>query len=49
VLLAFTERELAGVLLLRVDDDRVRKIHVLADPVKISFLKSELSTLSNSS
>jgi len=44
--LAFVERELAVVLALAIDADRIRKIHAIADPLKLSFLRAQLSARS---
>jgi RNA polymerase sigma-70 factor (ECF subfamily) len=42
-LLAFIDRELAGIILLTVDDGRVRKVHVVAEPTKLGLVRSQLS------
>jgi RNA polymerase sigma-70 factor, ECF subfamily len=44
--MAFVERELAVVLALTIDADRIRKIHAIADPLKLSFLRAQLSARS---
>jgi hypothetical protein len=31
-------------MLLTIDGDRVKKIHVIADPAKVGFLSSQLGT-----
>ena len=41
--LAFVEQKLWAVILLTVEDKLVKKIHVIADPVKISFLNAHLA------
>ena len=43
VILAFVERQLAGVILLSVRDRLVGKIHVLAEDSKLKFLRYELA------
>ena len=43
VVLAFIDQRLMGIILLTVEHDLVEKIHVIADPVKIDFLRSELA------
>jgi RNA polymerase sigma-70 factor (ECF subfamily) len=44
LVLAYRERVLAGLLVLTVagGDDRIAKIHVVADPVKLGFLRTVL-------
>jgi RNA polymerase sigma-70 factor (ECF subfamily) len=42
-LLAFIGRELAGIILLTIDDGRVKKVHVVAEPTKLSLVRSQLS------
>src|SRR5580693_6070263 len=44
VVLAFAGQRLAAVILLTIDGERIRKIHVIADPAKVSFLSSQLDT-----
>ena len=41
-LLAFVERRLAAVLTLTMGNGRITKIHVIADPTKIDFLRRQL-------
>jgi RNA polymerase sigma-70 factor, ECF subfamily len=43
--LAFRNRRLAGVLALTMtpDGDRIAKVHVIADPAKLAFLRSQLA------
>ncbi|HET6965578.1 MAG TPA: RNA polymerase sigma factor SigI [Acidimicrobiales bacterium] len=45
--LAFRRRRLAGVLVLTPTEDsqRVAKVHVLADPAKLAFLRTQLETI----
>jgi RNA polymerase sigma-70 factor, ECF subfamily len=40
--LAFVDRRLAAILLLTIKDDRITKIHVHADPAKLTFLRGQL-------
>jgi hypothetical protein len=42
LLLAFDERRLAGVISLEIRDGRVKEIHVLADPSRLSLLETQL-------
>lgn len=42
VLLAFTGQDLAGVITLTVRGDQIQSVHVIADPVKLAFLSSQL-------
>ena len=44
VVLAFVEQRLYAVILLNVGDDLIKKIHVIADPAKLEFLNSQLSS-----
>ena len=44
VVLAFAGQRLTAVILLTIDGERVRKIHVIADPAKVGFLSSQLGT-----
>ena len=44
VVLAFAGQRLAGVILLTIDGERIRKVHVIADPAKVGFLSSQLGT-----
>ena len=44
VVLAFARQRLAGVILLTIDGGRIKQIHVIADPVKVGFLSSQLET-----
>jgi RNA polymerase sigma-70 factor (ECF subfamily) len=44
-LLGFSNRELAGVLLLTVEEGLIKKIHVLTDPVELDFVRYQLSPL----
>jgi RNA polymerase sigma-70 factor, ECF subfamily len=44
VVLAFAGQRLAAVILLTIDGERIRKIHVIADPAKVGFLSSQLGT-----
>lgn len=41
--MAFVDRELVVVLTLSVADDRIRKIHAIADPAKLRFFNAQLS------
>ena len=41
-ILAFRDRQLAGVLVLGIEEDRVEHVHVIADPAKLAFLSSRL-------
>jgi RNA polymerase sigma-70 factor (ECF subfamily) len=41
-LLAFRDRQLAAVLLLTMGGDRITKIHVIADPTKLEFLRAQV-------
>ena len=45
-LLGFTGRELSGILLLDIDDGRVTKIHALARPEELDFVRSQLALVS---
>jgi RNA polymerase sigma-70 factor (ECF subfamily) len=47
--LAFRDRRLAGVLILSVSPggDRIDKVHVIADPVKLAFLRGTLEAASD--
>jgi hypothetical protein len=42
VVLAFAGQRLVGAILLTIDGERIRKIHVIADPAKVGFLSSQL-------
>jgi RNA polymerase sigma-70 factor, ECF subfamily len=42
IVLAFIEQKLWAVILLTIEGRLVKKIHVIADPVKISFLNAQL-------
>jgi RNA polymerase sigma-70 factor (ECF subfamily) len=42
VVLSFVEQKLWAVILLTIEDKLVRKVHVIADPAKISFLGTQL-------
>jgi RNA polymerase sigma-70 factor (ECF subfamily) len=42
-LLGFRDRQLAAVLLLTIGDGRIVKIHALADPAKLAFLRARLT------
>jgi hypothetical protein len=42
VVLAFAGHQLTAVILLTIDGERIRKIHVIADPAKVDFLSSQL-------
>ena len=42
-LLAFIDRELLAVLMLSVAGNKITEIHVLSDPVKIGFLRTQLA------
>jgi RNA polymerase sigma-70 factor, ECF subfamily len=42
-LLAFTDRELAGILLLDIEADLIQTIHVLVDPAKLDLVRSQLT------
>jgi hypothetical protein len=44
VVLAFAGQRLTAVILLTIDGERIRKIHVIADPAKVGFLSSQLDT-----
>jgi RNA polymerase sigma-70 factor, ECF subfamily len=44
--LAFVDRRLAGVLMLTIDRDRITKIHVVVDPSKLAFLRTQLGPAS---
>jgi RNA polymerase sigma-70 factor (ECF subfamily) len=44
VVLAFAGQRLAGVILLTIDGERIRKVHVITDPAKVGFLSSQLGT-----
>jgi RNA polymerase sigma-70 factor, ECF subfamily len=44
VVLAFAGQRLAAVILLTIDGERIRKIHVIADPAKVGFLSSQLGS-----
>jgi len=44
VVLAFAGQRLTAVILLTIDGERIRKIHVIADPAKVGFLSSQLGT-----
>jgi hypothetical protein len=43
--LAFTGRELAGVLVFTMRGELIQAIHVIGDPRKLDFLSSQLTTL----
>jgi RNA polymerase sigma-70 factor (ECF subfamily) len=43
--LAFTGRELAGVLVFTMRGELIQAIHVIGDPRKLGFLSSQLTTL----
>src|SRR5215468_6094334 len=43
--LAFTGRELAGVLMFTMRGELIQAIHVIGDPRKLDFLSSQLTTL----
>ena len=43
-LLAFVERALAAVLVLTVEDARIKEIHVVRDPLKLDFLRVQLTS-----
>jgi RNA polymerase sigma-70 factor (ECF subfamily) len=43
-LLAFIDRRLEGVLALTVGGERVTKIHLIMDPAKLEFLRSQITT-----
>jgi RNA polymerase sigma-70 factor (ECF subfamily) len=42
-LLAFRDRQLAAVLVLTMRDDLIASIHVISDPRKVGFLRSQLA------
>ncbi len=42
-LLGFVDRELAGIMLLTVEEHRVRKVHVVADSVTLDLARTQLS------
>jgi RNA polymerase sigma-70 factor, ECF subfamily len=42
VVLAFAGQRLTGVILLTIDGEQIKKIHVIADPAKVGFLSSQL-------
>jgi len=44
VVLAFAGQRLTAVILLTIDGEQIRKIHVIADPAKVGFLSSQLGT-----
>jgi RNA polymerase sigma-70 factor (ECF subfamily) len=46
VVLAFVNRQLSAVILLNLQDGRIQKIHVIADPRTIGFLSEQLSLAS---
>jgi RNA polymerase sigma-70 factor, ECF subfamily len=46
VLLGFTDQELSGILLLSIDADVITEIHVLAEPSKLDFVRSQLALMS---
>ena len=41
--LAFTARELAGVLMFTIRGDLIQSVHVIADPRKLGFLRGQLT------
>ena len=43
--LAFTGRELAGVLVFTMRGELIQAIHVIGDPRKLDFLSSQLTAL----
>jgi hypothetical protein len=43
IVLAFIDRKLYALILLTPENDLLKEIHVLADPVKIGFLDAQLS------
>lgn len=43
IVLAFAHSKLSAIILLTLENDLVKEIHVLADPVKIHFLDEQLS------
>jgi len=43
VLLAFVEQKLWAVISLTTEHDLIKRIHVIADPVKVAFLSSQLA------
>jgi RNA polymerase sigma-70 factor (ECF subfamily) len=43
IVLAFVDRKLSAIILLTSENDLVKEIHALADPVKIAFLDTQLS------
>jgi hypothetical protein len=43
--LAFTGRELAGVLVFTMRGELIQSIHVIGDPCKLDFLSSQLTAL----
>jgi RNA polymerase sigma-70 factor (ECF subfamily) len=45
-LLGFTNQHLSGIFLLNIDDDQITTIHVVADPTKLDFVRSQLALLS---
>jgi RNA polymerase sigma-70 factor (ECF subfamily) len=44
VVLAFAGQRLSAVILLTIEDGRIRKIHVIADPAKVGFLSAQLGS-----
>jgi RNA polymerase sigma-70 factor (ECF subfamily) len=43
VVLAFSGQRLTAVILLTIEHQRIRRIHVIADPAKVGFLSSQLT------
>jgi hypothetical protein len=43
--LAFTGRELAGVLVFTMRGELIQAVHVIGDPRKLDFLSSQLTAL----
>ena len=41
-LLGFIGRELAGVLVFTMQDDKIQAVHVIGDPRKLGFLSAQL-------
>jgi hypothetical protein len=42
--LGFLGRELAGVLVFTLRGETIQAVHVIADPVKLSFVSVQLAT-----
>jgi RNA polymerase sigma-70 factor (ECF subfamily) len=44
-LLGYVDRALAGILLLTIEGELIKKIHVLADSTKLAFVESQLASV----